>query len=158
MAISKQQWQQAQAMFEAGASLSEIAGKVDIERSTISKKAKKEEWDKAINQQLILDDIRLQQRKATLNEQQLQHHDYTVNFKLMMMDDIERFSNASMKKANDLMTNTETGGDFKAIIDGVDRLSILAKINDRHAPPASIQQNTQNNTEKQITRVFHVVE
>ena len=63
----------------------------------------------------------------------------------MMMDDIERFSNTSMKKANDLMTNTETGGEFKAIIDGVNRLSILTKINDRHAskdtPPALAEDN-----------------
>jgi len=39
-----------------------------------------------------------------------------------------------MKKAIDLMTNIETGGEFQAIIDGVDRLSTLSKINDRHAP------------------------
>jgi hypothetical protein len=36
-------------MFEGGASLSTIADKVDIERSTISKKAKSEGWHKGIN-------------------------------------------------------------------------------------------------------------
>ncbi len=75
MAISKERWQQAQAMFEGGASLSTIAGKVDIERSTISKKAKADGWHKGINQQLIADDIRLALNKSTLNEQQLTHTD-----------------------------------------------------------------------------------
>lgn len=109
-------------MFEAGASLSEIAGKVDIERSTTSKKAKKEECSKEINQQLILDDI-------------------------------ERFSNASMKKANDLMTNTETGSDFKAIVDGVDKLSILTKINYRHAQPEKVEKKCHKDNQLQITIV-----
>jgi len=141
--ISTAQWQEAKAMFEGGSSLSEIAGKVDIERSTISKKAKNENWSKAINQQLISDELRLKQRKATLNEQQLQYHEHTVEFKLSMMDDIELFSNKTMKKASTLMDNTETGQDFKAIIEGVDRLSLLTKINDRHAKATSIQQNNQ---------------
>jgi hypothetical protein len=58
-----------------------------------------------------------------------------------MVRDIELFSNQTMKKASELIDNTETGSDFKAIIDDVDRLSILAKINDRHA---LIQQNNQS--------------
>ena len=140
MTISKERWQQAKAMFEAGSSLSTIAGKVDIERSTISKKAKSEGWLKGINQQLIADDVRLALNKSTLNEQQLTHHEKEVQFQLSLVRDIELFSNQTMKKANELMASTETGSDFKAIIDGVDKLSILTKINDRHAlkgkPPA----------------------
>jgi hypothetical protein len=134
MAISKERWQQAQAMFEGGASLSTIAGTVDIERSTISKKAKADGWHKGINQQLIADGVRLALNKSTLNEQQLTHHEQAVLFQLNLVRDIELFSNQTMKKANELMTNTQTGQDFKAIIDGVDRLSILTRINDRHAP------------------------
>jgi hypothetical protein len=41
------------------------------------------------------------------------------------------------------MDGAESGSDFKAIIDGVDKLSILIKINDRHQRPTQIQQNTQ---------------
>jgi hypothetical protein len=41
------------------------------------------------------------------------------------------------------LDGAESGSDFKAIIDGVDKLSILIKINDRHQKPPQIQQNTQ---------------
>jgi hypothetical protein len=41
------------------------------------------------------------------------------------------------------MDGAESGSDFKAIIDGVDKLSILVKINDRHQKPTQVQQNTQ---------------
>jgi hypothetical protein len=41
------------------------------------------------------------------------------------------------------MDGAESGSDFKAIIDGVDKLRILIKINDRHQKPTQVQQNTQ---------------
>jgi hypothetical protein len=51
----------------------------------------------------------------------------------------------SLKVPSELgyLDGPESGSDFKAIIDGVDRLSILIKINDRHQKPVQIQQNTQ---------------
>ena len=41
------------------------------------------------------------------------------------------------------LDGADSGSDFKAIIDGVEKLSVLIKINDRHQQPAKIQQNTQ---------------
>jgi hypothetical protein len=48
-----------------------------------------------------------------------------------------------MTKACRMMDGAESGSDFKAIIDGVDKLRILIKINDRHQKPTQVQQNTQ---------------
>jgi hypothetical protein len=41
------------------------------------------------------------------------------------------------------LDGAESGSDFKAIIDGVDKLSIQIKINDSHQKPPHVQQNTQ---------------
>lgn len=48
--------------------------------------------------------------------------------------------------------------DHKNAQELIDKASITLGVNDRHAKPASIQQNTQNNTESTVQRVFHVVE
>ena len=52
-----------------------------------------------------------------------------------------------MRKADDLMAKSDAGSDFKAIIDGVDKLSTPTKINDRHGTPKNIQQDTQTNSQ-----------
>ena len=158
MAISQETWDIAQAMFEGGASLTDISRKTDIDKSTISKKAKKQGWQKGVNQQLIADEVRVTAEKSTLNQPQTEYHDEQVKHRLEMLREIQTFSTAAMKKAGDLLQSTDTGSDFKAIIDGVDKLSITTGINERHAKPTQVQQNTQNNGEKTITRVFHVVE
>jgi len=70
-----------------------------------------------------------------------------------MLSEIETFSKQAMKAANVLIKTPESGNDFKAVVEGVDKLSILTKINDRHAKPAHMQQNTQTNvSELVITR------
>lgn len=48
--------------------------------------------------------------------------------------------------------------DHKNAQDLIDKASITLGVNDRHAKPANIQQNTQNNTSEKVQRVFHVVE
>lgn len=58
---------------------------------------------------------------------------------------IESFAEKAIDKAVNLLDNTEVGSDFKAIVDGVDRLSITTNVNERHAKPTTIQNNTQNN-------------
>ena len=75
-----------------------------------------------------------------------------------MLRDIEGFTSQAIGKAKELLTVSDSGSDFKAVVEGVDRLSVMTKLNDRHAKPTQVQQNTQNNGEKTITRVFHVVE
>jgi hypothetical protein len=52
-----QLWAQAKALFETGKSLSEISSATGIDRALISRKAKKEGWQKGIYQQLIQEPI-----------------------------------------------------------------------------------------------------
>jgi hypothetical protein len=136
-------WQQARAMFEGGSSLSQIADKTGINRSTVSKKAKYQAWQKAKNEQLITDDVKIALDKSSLNQHEISYHEQAVKFQLRTIQDIQMFSNKTMTKACSLMDGAESGSDFKAIVDGVDKLSVLIKINDRHQQPAQIQQNTQ---------------
>lgn len=68
MAINTHTWQQGKAMFEGGSSLSEIADKTGIDRSTISKKAKFQAWQKAKNEHLIADAVKLAIDKSILNQ------------------------------------------------------------------------------------------
>lgn len=143
MAISQDRWDVARAMFEGGASLFDISSKTGIDRSTVSKKAKKIGWEKGINQHLVVDEVRIEQEKSTLNQQQIQYHDFEVAFKQKLISDIEKFSNNAIKKASQLVSKSNTGSDFKSVVEGVDKLSVMTKINDRHAKPTQIQQNNQ---------------
>ena len=110
------------------------------------------------NERLIQMKVEVAQEVELLNEQELSAIEHSVKFKLDMLKDIEKFSYSAMTKANDLVNKSDSGNDFKAVVEGVDKLSIMTKINDRHAKPAHMQQNTQNNGDNVITRVFHVVE
>ena len=55
MAIAKEIWDKAKALFELGYTLQEIELETEINKSSISKKAKKENWEKSKNQQLKSD-------------------------------------------------------------------------------------------------------
>ena len=61
-----QLWAQAKALFETGKSLSEISSATGIDRALISRKAKKEGWQKGIYQQLIQDGARVASELSTL--------------------------------------------------------------------------------------------
>lgn len=67
MAISQELWDKAKALFEQGLSLNEIELETEINRSTISKKAKNENWVKAKNQQLKADIKAIDKEKSTLD-------------------------------------------------------------------------------------------
>lgn len=67
MAISQDLWNKAKALFEQGLSLSEIELETEIKRSSISKKAKSENWNKSINQQLKADIKAIDKEKSTLD-------------------------------------------------------------------------------------------
>ena len=48
MAIDKEIWNKARALFEQGLSLSQIELETNINKTSISKQAKKENWEKGI--------------------------------------------------------------------------------------------------------------
>ena len=60
-------WEKAKALFEAGKSLSDINKDTGIDRATVSKRAKKDGWEKGIYQQLIADGSRVKAEISTLS-------------------------------------------------------------------------------------------
>lgn len=60
-------WAKAKALFEIGKSLSEIYLQTEIDRSAISRKAKKEGWIKGEMQQLIIDAASVKAKLSTLD-------------------------------------------------------------------------------------------
>ena len=60
-------WQKAKALFEAGKSLSDINKETGLDRATVSKRAKKDGWEKGIYQQLIVDGARVKAEISTLD-------------------------------------------------------------------------------------------
>lgn len=53
MAYSETQWQQARGYYEAGLTLSKIKEKTGIARNTVSKRAKKEQWEHGANTEYV---------------------------------------------------------------------------------------------------------
>lgn len=68
MAYSAEQWAEAKALFEAGESLRDIEKKVKISYSVISKRAKKENWQANILQQIATDKALNLIEKRTIDE------------------------------------------------------------------------------------------
>lgn len=108
-----------------------LANKYDLSVAMVSKLTKNVEKDlmTQVNKQV---EARL--ALAGKSERELKAIDHAVEFQISLLNDIELFSNKAINKASDLIDNTETGSDFKSIVEGVDKLSILNNLNDRHAP------------------------
>ena len=80
--------------------------------------------------------------------------DDAAESKARLLGLLRTFSENAVIKAGQLLSSTESGTDFKAIVDGVDKVSITANINERHAKPAQISNsaNTQINTYASMTK------
>lgn len=68
-----------------------------------------------------------------------------VDAKVRIKLAVERVIENAIDKAEKLIESTDSGADFKAIIDGIDKATVTIGINERHAKPTQIQNNQQNN-------------
>lgn len=84
MAHSKEVWLKAKVFFEAGKSLTYIQDSLEINRATISRKAKKDNWIKSKTQQLKSDIIEHEENNATILQQKT-----TLRQRLAKLDDYE---------------------------------------------------------------------
>ena len=146
MTHSVESWDKAKAMFEGGATLSDIQHKTTISMGTVCKKAKKLKWAKGKNAKLIFNEINALTEKEKLNEKELEFHDEEVEKILKFRDQLGDFSDKVIKKATELLAESTDGQGFKAIVEGVDKHSITVGINPRFASPSS---TTVNNTNAQ---------
>ena len=109
MAYSQEQWDLAKEYFEAGLSLSEINLRTEISRPQISKKAKKEGWEKGnIKKQLISQAVGVEEKKKqietqkeTLTKTALKVHNELVDDEIrrrgLIFDATEKIVQASSK-------------------------------------------------------------
>jgi predicted DNA-binding protein YlxM (UPF0122 family) len=143
--FSDDQWERAKEYFEAGLSLSDITLRTTIDKASVSRRAKRDGWIKNNDekQQLILDAVRVAEVKTTLNQQALSVHDELVNEKLRMMGLLRTFNEKAVKKATQMLDKIDNAQEFKFLADGVDKVSITAGINERHAKPTQINNTTQ---------------
>lgn len=94
-------WEKAKALFEAGKSLSEINAETGIDRATVSKRAKKDGWEKGIYQQLILDGSRVKAEISTLSSTVLNVVEKEIEERTKH---IQFFTNAAIKNVQESMS------------------------------------------------------
>lgn len=171
MAISQTQWDKAKTLFEAGLSLSQIADKTGIDKSTISKKAKFNSWQSGEHSDYIEAKKKIVEKKSTLPVEKINTLDEIADEQIRRQSLI--FGNAELlaNQIPQLLQNTivdeidrETGeitqkqsitpSDLKILAEANDRIAITLKVADRHAPKTEIvNTNAQQNNESK-TIVF----
>lgn len=113
MAISQDKWDKARALFEQGLSLSQIELETQINKTSISKKAKQEEWKKSKNQQLKHEIIEIDKEKSTL--------DAKINTTVEKLSKLSDFEITML----DEMIQDETG--VKSLLFSTANLSLIRK-------------------------------
>lgn len=113
MAISQDKWDKAKALFEQGLSLSQIELETQINKTSISKKAKQEDWQKSKNQQLKHEIIEIDKEKSTL--------DAKINTTVEKLSKLSDFEITML----DEMIQDETG--IKSLLFSTANLSLIRK-------------------------------
>lgn len=132
MAISQDKWDKAKALFEQGLSLSQIEDETEINKTSISKKAKSENWIKSKNQQLKHEIIEIEKEKSTLDAKintTVEKLSSLSDFEITILDEtiqnetgrkslLFNTANLSLIRKNQLLTkNTKQVIDYETIYD-----------------------------------------
>lgn len=131
MAIKPEIWAKAKVEFEGGKTLTEISFSTGIDKSTISKKAKSDGWQKGKNQQLIIDEARVLAEKSTLNQQELNFHNQQVSERTKHLQFIHNMTLKNLSVLGKKIDETFTPQDHKltqeAINKGGEALGVIEK-------------------------------
>ena len=103
---SKPTWEQAKRLFEYGNSLNEINEETGIDRASISKRAKKEQWEKGKFQHLIMDSVRVRTELSTLDVETRTGIEKIVEAKTRH---IAFFENATTQNVSVMMAKIDEG-------------------------------------------------
>lgn len=146
MAISKDLWDKARTLFESGKlSLSEIAKHTKIDKSSISKKAKIQQWSSVENADYIEAKLLIAEKKSTLPMEKINILDEIANEAIRHKKLINNNATKLADKLSKMTDEVDSAQDIKFLADANDRLAITLKVADRFAPKNTIEMNNQNN-------------
>lgn len=145
MAYSKDQWQKAKDFFESGQfSLSQISDKTGIDKSSISKKSKIQQWISGRNADYIEAKELIAVKKSTENQQTVELLDEIATDNIRHKNLINSNAELLASKIPTMLEQIDTPSDLKILAEANDRIAITLKIADRHAPKIEV-----NNTNAQ---------
>ena len=182
MAISQDKWDKARTLFESGKlSLSEISKETGIDKSTISKKAKNQQWNNGEEADYIEAKILIAERKSTLPIEKINILDdvandeirrrkliYGLTEKILVSIDsvvsqkVETTDEEGNKKIEPMLLDSKSAKEY---IEAIDKASITLGVNQRHSNSQVNIQNTnavqtnnnidiENMDAKQITNAY----
>ena len=150
MAYSEKQWLDVEGYYKSGLSLSQIEAKTGIGKSTISKRAKKQQWQQGANTDYIEAKELIVEKKSTENQHLLNIADEVaherITHKKLIYDNATKLAG----KLNTMADQIDEPQDLKHLVDANDKLSITLKVSERYAPKTEITNTnaTQNNTKR----------
>ena len=121
----------------------------------MSKKAKNDNWLKGVATAKVEAASDIQSFKATLTQPQLHIFNEEVIQRTAFAKTLSEFSQQAMAKAEELIKETSSGIEFKAIVEGVDKHSITVGFNDRHAATSDVNVNNTNAQQTIVKRDFN---
>ena len=147
MAISKELWAKARTLYETNQySLAQISDKTGIDKSTISKKAKIQQWSSVENLDYIEAKTTLAVKKSKLNQQEINTLDEVADEVVRRKNLVYGVQEKAIKRAGEILEATEAAQDLKHLVDAVDKASLTLGVNQRHA---NSQVNIQNSNAQQ---------
>lgn len=153
MAYSKEQWDKARTLFEAGLSLSQISEKTTIDKSSISKKAKIQQWKSGEHIDYIEAKQKIVEKKSTLSIEKINTLDEIADEAIRNKNLIFGVTQKALQKAKEMIEDIDSASDLKTIVDLSDRASLTLGVNQRHANSQVNIQNTnaqQTNIDKDL--------
>lgn len=143
MAISQDKWDKARTLFETGKlSLSEISKQTGIDKSSISKKAKIQQWSSVENSDYIEAKVLIAERKSTLPMEKINILDDVATDEIRRRKLVLGNAEKLAQKIEAMTDEVFEAKDIKDLVDANDKLSITLGVNQRHAN----SQVTVNNT------------
>ena len=172
MAISKDTWEKARGYYEAGLTLREIEKRTGINNSSISKKAKNQQWRHGCNIDYIKAKETIAVKKSAINQQAIACADEVADDNIRRQNLVFNASEKLLQRTQQLISSNKTiekvnvgdgiqsfqerelnTADLKNLADTVDKASITLGVNQRHANSqvtvnnTNAQQNNDNNSD-----------
>jgi len=151
MAYSQEQWNRARTLFEAGLSLSQIADRTSIDKSSISKKAKIQLWKSGEHSDYIEAKTKIVEKKSTLSVEKINTLDEIADEAIRNKDLCFGVTQKALKKLDKMIDEFDNPNDIKTAIEASDRASLTLGVNPRHAPKVEV-----NNTNAQQNNISEI--